>query len=125
MSEKKKKINLMTAEKVNILDRIKAGETRQALCNKTDVGLRKIERWKVHETTLREEAETATDPSRKRKCERKFDEVDQALGKWLKKVRHKKQKVTTDMLKTRSKRLAKDLGVDDDKFVSSNDWFGR
>ena len=52
MSEKKKRINLLTAEKVNMLDQIKAGETRQALRNETGVGLKTIERWKANETTL-------------------------------------------------------------------------
>ena len=53
------------AEKIDILDRIKTGETRQALCNETGVGLRTIERWIHNEKGLREEALTATDPSRK------------------------------------------------------------
>ena len=58
MSEKKKRINLTTAEKIDILDRIKTGETRQALCNETGVGLRTIERWVHNEKGLREEALT-------------------------------------------------------------------
>ena len=81
MSEKKKRINLTTAEKIDILDQIKTGETRQALCNETGVGLRTIERWIHNEKGLREEALTATDPSQKRKREGKFNEVNQALGK--------------------------------------------
>ena len=59
-----------------------------------------------NEKGLREEALTATDPSQKRKHEGKFNEVDQALGKWMTKVRNQKQKVTGQMLKTKSKAFA-------------------
>ena len=64
MSEKKTRLNLTTAEKVNILNRIKAGETRETLCKETGVGLITIERWIKNEKALRDEALTATNPSR-------------------------------------------------------------
>ena len=102
MSEKKKLIVLLTANKLKILDRLKNGETRQSIIKELGIGMRTIERLISNEKAIRHEAETSTDLFRKRKRQSKNDTVDDALGKWFTAVRNQKQIVTGPMLKQKS-----------------------
>lgn len=67
MSEKKKRIVLLTANKLKIRDRLKNGETRYSIIKEIGIGMRTIERLISNEKTMRNEAETSTDLLRKRK----------------------------------------------------------
>ena len=87
----KKRIVLSLAEKIAILDRLKAGETRQSLVNETGLSMRSIERFVSSEKKLRLEAESGATPTRKRKRTGKNGEIEEALGAWFTSVRNQKQ----------------------------------
>ena len=72
---KKKRITLSVADKLKMLDRIKAGEPRQKLVAEMGISMRTLERIVANEAEIRDTAATIPDKSRKRKRTGKNEEL--------------------------------------------------
>ena len=83
MSAKKKRVVLSTGERLKILDRLHAGESRLTIVNETGIGMRTIERLVASEKTIRHEAESTENLSRKRKRIGRNESLDDVLGQWF------------------------------------------
>ena len=109
MATPKKRITLSVADKLKMLDRIKAGEPRQNLVAEMGISMTTLETIVANEAKIRDTAATITDKSRKRKRTGKNEDVESALGSWFSAVRNKKknkpQTVTGPMLMEKSKDL--------------------
>ena len=121
MATPKKRITLSVADKLKMLDRIKAEEPRQKLVAEMGISIT-LERIVANEAEIRDTAATIPDKSRKRKRTGKNEDVESALGSWFSAVRNKKQTVTGPMLMEKSKDFAECLGSD---FTLSTGWLAR
>ena len=119
---KKTRVTLSVADKLKMLDRIKAGESRQKLVAEMGIAMRTLERIVANEKEIRQTAASISDTSRKRKRTGKDKDIDSALGSWFSAVRGKKQTVTGPMLMEKSKDFAERLGSD---FNPSVGWLSR
>ena len=106
---KKTRVTLSVADKLKMLDRIKAGESRQKLVAEMGIAMRTLERIVANEEEIRQTAASISDTSRKRKRTGKDKDVESALGSWFSAVRGKKQTVTGPMLMEKSKDFAERL----------------
>ena len=121
MATPKKRITLSVADKLKMLDRIKAGEPRQKLVAEMGISMRTLEKIVANEAEIRDTAATIPDKSRKRKRTGKNEDVESALGSFSA-VRNKKQTVTDPMLMEKSKDFAERLGSD---LTPSTGWLAR
>ena len=112
MATPKKRITLSVADKLKMLDRIKAREPRQKLVAEMGISMRTLKRIVANEAEIRDTAATIPDKSRKWKRTGKNEDVESALGLWFSAVRNKKQTVTGPMLMEKSlERFCRALGL--------------
>ena len=109
---KKTRVTLSVADKLKMLDRIKAGESRQKLVAEMGIAMRTLERIIANEEEIHQTTASISDTSRKRKRTGKDKDVESALGSWFSAVRGKKQTVTGPMVMVKSKDFAERLGSD-------------
>ena len=88
MANPKKRITLSVADKLKMLDKIKAGEPRQKLVAEMGISMRTLDRIVANEAEIRDTAATIPDKSRKRKRTGKNEDVESALGSWFSAVRN-------------------------------------
>ena len=89
MATPKKRITLYVADKLKMLDRIKAGEPRQKPVAEMGISMRTLERIVANEVEIRDTAATIPDKSRKRKRTGKNEDVESALGSWFRQLETK------------------------------------
>ena len=87
-AKENKKKSVKISEKINLLDRMKEGESRQQIVQETGIGLRTIERMVASEADIRMSAATSSPKTMKRKRTGKSEEVDAALAAWFTSVRN-------------------------------------
>ena len=65
-SDKKKRLNLSVTDKLKLIDRVKAGESREAILKETGLGARTLQRFMSTEDDIRKKASSCS-PCLKRK----------------------------------------------------------
>ena len=104
-SDKKKRLNLSVTDKLKLIDRVKAGESREAILKETGLGARTLQRFMSTEDDIRKKASSCS-PCLKRKRSGKHEDVDEAMKAWFTAMRNKKQIVTGPMIMEQAKKLS-------------------
>ena len=105
-SEKKKRQNLSITDKLKLIERVRKGESREAILKETGIGARTLQRFLTTEEDLKKKANTSS-PTTKRKRTGKHEDVDEAMEAWFTKIRNSKQVVTGPMLLEQAKKIAR------------------
>ena len=121
-SEKKKRQNVSITDKLKLIERVRKGESREAILKETGIGARTLQRFLTTEEDLKKKANTSS-PTTKRKRTGKHEDVDEAMEAWFTKIRNSKQVVTGPMLLEQAKKIAEALDIAD--YNPSNGWLCR